>query len=350
MRKNLFDYATKELSQDAFLRWFFENFEDEQIGPIVVDFINYFSNRQCDSRKQFDLKYKDIKDLKTYSQINDIDISIDFWSDRFDGHRTIVIEDKTDSEEHNQLETYNSAIKNWNYGSMSSDECVYKVFYKTHAIEESELKRVEKAKWTPFGIEDIYSFFIKYLGKTDSDILNDYINHIKCIYECYKTVSPKLAKEWNSINWETFFHKLMENHEGVEHNFTSYRGIYDSMLIYFYIPKNECLTYVAFEIQIRSKLKPYLHPGFHVGEKWEWSASAFEGEEEYEKCTKELEDLRSFVDSFNSSIIKRGNTARAFAKINESIELNCFKDDLIVELEKWICELEKIIDSYNSGK
>ena len=24
--KNLFDYATKELSQDAFLRWLFENY------------------------------------------------------------------------------------------------------------------------------------------------------------------------------------------------------------------------------------------------------------------------------------------------------------------------------------
>ena len=27
--KNLFDYATKELSQDAFLRWLFENYDCE---------------------------------------------------------------------------------------------------------------------------------------------------------------------------------------------------------------------------------------------------------------------------------------------------------------------------------
>ena len=40
MKNNLFDYATKELSQDAFLRWFFENYDDPHIGPVVVDFIN----------------------------------------------------------------------------------------------------------------------------------------------------------------------------------------------------------------------------------------------------------------------------------------------------------------------
>lgn len=350
MRKNLFDYATKELSQDAFLRWFFENYEDEQIGPIVVEFINYFSKGQSNGRKPFDLKYKDIKNLRAYSQVNCIDVSVDLWSDKFDDHRTIVIEDKTDSEEHNQLETYNDAIKKWNYGSKHPEECVYKIFYKTHSIEECEIKRVTKANWTPFGIEEIYSFFIKYLNTTNSDVLNDYINHIKSIYGCYKTVSGKPAKEWNSINWETFFNKLMESYRGVEHNFTTYHGFYDSMLIYFNILKNECLTYVVFEIQIRSKLKPYLHPGFHIGDKWEWSASAFEGKEQYEKCTEELNELRSFVESFNSPIIKRANTARAFAKIKSDIELNCYKEDLIVELDKWVSELERIINSYNSGK
>lgn len=62
--KNLFDFATKELSQDAFLRWFFENYENPELGPIVVAFINYFSKDQFDSREPFHLKYGDIKGLK----------------------------------------------------------------------------------------------------------------------------------------------------------------------------------------------------------------------------------------------------------------------------------------------
>ncbi len=346
--KNLFDYATKELSQDAFLRWFFENYEDEQIGPIVVDFINAFTQGQSNNRNQFNLKFGDITKLVSYSQVNDIDISIDFWCEKlFDGHRTIVIEDKTDSEEHNQLVKYNSAISNWKYGNKSPDECVYKIFYKTHLIEEKEHKRVEDAGWTPFGIDEIYNFFNRYLNKTTSDVLNDYIEHIIGIHSCYKTVSKEKANTWNSINWETFFHKFMESHKEIEHNFTSYRGIYSSMLLYLNIKNGKYLTYVAFEIQIRSSLIPYLHPGFHVGDKQEWSIGAFENEPYYEECKKELIELRSFVEKCNSSIIKRGNSARSFGKIEETIKTDKEADELMVELDKWVIEFKRIIDLYN---
>ena len=348
--ENLFDYATKELSQDAFLRWFFANFNDKQIGPIVVDFINHFSKGQRSDRPQFNLKFGDITDVKTFAQVNDIDVSIDFRSKVFDGHRTIVIEDKTDSEEHNQLETYNKAISTWKYGDKRTPEqCVYKIFYKTHAIGEEEIKRVVNAGWAPFGIDEIYDFFIRYLDKTGSDVLNDYIKHIKKIHTCYKTISPKPAEEWNSINWETFFNKFMEKHSGVEHNFTSYRGIYDSMLVYFDIKNNSYLTYVAFEIQIRNRLIPYLHPGLHIGDKWEWSISAFESNDEYNQCKKELDELRSFVDK-TGSLIKRANTARAFGKIDENIELDLSSDELMNGLDKWVSELKRIIDLYNLEK
>lgn len=35
--KNLFDFATKELSQDAFLRWFVSNYEDSKLENIVIN-------------------------------------------------------------------------------------------------------------------------------------------------------------------------------------------------------------------------------------------------------------------------------------------------------------------------
>ena len=48
--KNLFSYATKELSQDAFLRWFLESYDDEEVGYIVADFINYYPRRKAADR------------------------------------------------------------------------------------------------------------------------------------------------------------------------------------------------------------------------------------------------------------------------------------------------------------
>ena len=35
--KNLFDYATKELSQDAFLRWLFENHDCENEEVVEIE-------------------------------------------------------------------------------------------------------------------------------------------------------------------------------------------------------------------------------------------------------------------------------------------------------------------------
>ena len=35
--KNIFDYATRELSQDAFLRWLFENFDDTELKYAAGD-------------------------------------------------------------------------------------------------------------------------------------------------------------------------------------------------------------------------------------------------------------------------------------------------------------------------
>lgn len=352
MRKNLFDYATKELSQDAFLRWFLSNYDDDQIGPIVADFISYFSKNQDGNRTPLNLNAKDIKKIETKSQVNNIDVSVDIWSDSFKGHRTIVIEDKTYSEEHNQLKKYNTKIASWEYEEeLTPAECVYKVFYKIHAIDKAELQRVKDAGWTPFDIEKIYDFFISYLNKTDSEILNNYILYVKEIYESYRLISPKPAKEWSYINWETFFHKFMESFEGIEHRFSTYHGIYNMMLIYFYLPKNKFLTYVAFEIQIRGCLKAYLHPGFHVkNDSWEWSTKPFKGEPILDECNKELDELRNYVQNYGSKIIKRSNTSRAFGKIKEVIELDIYSDELSKLLSSWVIELKNIIDSYNKAK
>lgn len=93
---------------------------------------------------------------------------MDFYSDKFVGRRSIVIEDKVSSSEHNQLKIYNNSIGKWEYeNQMNSSECVYKVFYKTRKIDPDESKRVEDARWTQFGIDEISSFFSKYLNKTD---------------------------------------------------------------------------------------------------------------------------------------------------------------------------------------
>lgn len=40
--KNLFEFATKELSQDAFLRWLIENYNDPNVGKCSKELLNKF--------------------------------------------------------------------------------------------------------------------------------------------------------------------------------------------------------------------------------------------------------------------------------------------------------------------
>lgn len=64
--ENLFDYATKELSQDAFLRWLFQNYDDPVVGEVSNCLLGEFCHFQ-DGEK--------VGSLHTEAQKNKIDIS-----------------------------------------------------------------------------------------------------------------------------------------------------------------------------------------------------------------------------------------------------------------------------------
>lgn len=108
---NLFDYATKELSQDAFLRWLLESYNDEDLKEPVRFLLKEFCDLKDDEQ---------INNLETWAQWCSIDISV--WIDT--NYRKIVlfIEDKAFSGEHNQLKTYNLKI------DRTQDREIYKIF------------------------------------------------------------------------------------------------------------------------------------------------------------------------------------------------------------------------------
>ena len=75
--KNLFDYATKELSQDAFLRWLFENYdcENKKVRNVCEKLFNAFTNNELNFSKI------DKNSLRTVAQWKNIDVSIWFAID-----------------------------------------------------------------------------------------------------------------------------------------------------------------------------------------------------------------------------------------------------------------------------
>ena len=63
--KNIFDYANKELSQDAFLRWLFESYSDNDLHPVVGALLRNFCNLEDDEQ---------INKIETWSQWVKIDL------------------------------------------------------------------------------------------------------------------------------------------------------------------------------------------------------------------------------------------------------------------------------------
>lgn len=206
--KNLFDYATKELSQDAFLRWLFENYncENESIRSACRKLFDSFTDNKFDG--------KAITDLTTVAQWKNIDISIWF---KIDGiQQLIVIEDKTGSSIHDdQLVRYEKEIIGHNnfwrneenrkkYGGelyIEKSGNVFKVFYKTDIIEEWATEYAKNSGWKTY---DIYSIYDVFNGiDTDNEVLGYYIDHIKKIHSAARREQP--PSKWNLISWHSFF-------------------------------------------------------------------------------------------------------------------------------------------------
>jgi len=104
--KNLFEYATKELSQDAFLCWLFANFDCEQ--EEVKDFSCYVLSWLISDKLSLE-NIRQIKNVKILKQYKKIDILVECTF--LDTPYIIVIEDKTCSTAHNrQLDRYRETV------------------------------------------------------------------------------------------------------------------------------------------------------------------------------------------------------------------------------------------------
>ncbi len=205
--KNLFDYATKELSQDAFLRWLFENHADSTVGVVANGLLEKFCNFQKDEK---------VQTLETIAQWCKIDISV-LMTTTLGRKIALFIEDKTFSNEHSQLAVYDKHID-----EVKNHE-IHKVFYKTNFIENDERSRIveanknNKADWVIFDINDIFSFFKMYAGSQNL-ILSQYVAHIQKIYSAV-TNTKKPESSNNTIDfleWQAYFNhtvlpKLSEN-------------------------------------------------------------------------------------------------------------------------------------------
>ena len=204
--KNLFDYATKELSQDAFLRWLIENYncECEEVCEQSKKLLSAFSGVD-------NLDSENISELKTYAQWKKIDVLIHY---KYEGKLyCIAVEDKVFSEEHNnQLQNYNKKLNDcadwWKNQYKCEDYIIKKIYYKPTKLSEDEKGRVKEAGWDIFDIDKITNIFHENISSS-SEILNGYRKHIAGISDALNTIQKPTTNENNIdyIKWQSYFEK-----------------------------------------------------------------------------------------------------------------------------------------------
>ena len=291
---NLFKYATKELSQDAFLRWFLESDIDDSGKKLLSDFTGLDSNQ--------------ISNIQTEAQVNKIDILVHF---KFGNEECVlIIEDKIESDEHdNQLKRYFDIVK-----QQYKNAKHFFVYYKPRSLTDEEPKdEIKKDEWLGFGIKNIHGFFSKYLEHPNL-ILRSYALYIDEIYKKL-SFSPELPiPEWDYLDALSFFENRIEKifrkyHSGEKVSERKiYQGHYACNKIYFTF-KNKKLyqkVYPLIEFIFRKNsdyVDLHAHICFRNNDVWTWK-----WQEETNDHSNDIEFVKRMRDVFiKSGFEKRGN-------------------------------------------
>lgn len=220
--KNIFDFATKELSQDAFLRWLLENWncEDEAVQRtsrlLLFDFLKVDQSSTISS-------------LTTLAQKNKIDVLVDCVVN--DKNYTIAIEDKTYSMDHDtQLDNNKHALINY---KPSAKQVL--IFYKTSLILDEDIHRIAGAGWKVYDIKRIYSLLRKLTLPIDNQLISDYVEKITRTYKELCADVPQNLSDWpeNKVNHYlmNIFHHRVKKYNGLTIQYGSFRGNYLSLWV-----------------------------------------------------------------------------------------------------------------------
>ena len=197
-KPNLFQIATKELSQDAFLSWLLlwadksNEVYNTELNEAGQDFVRLLLGKD----KNFT-----VDTVSVYRQW----CSIDIWAEINDSE-VIIIEDKTGTREHDdQLVRYKEIAQKECEKSGQNLHCVY---LKTGNESITVWEQIEKKGYSVIKRSDVLSVLMNHVVK--NDIYNEFVESLKRIEDetnDYSTIS-KISNSWRSC--EGFYIYLQE--------------------------------------------------------------------------------------------------------------------------------------------
>ena len=344
--KNLFDFATKELSQDAFLRWLFENYncEDKDVNNVSRDILINFISKQYHNERP-----EDIVNVWTKAQDHkaDIVVCVKMKSGLEYG---IIIEDKTLTNEHNdQLQRYYNIFTNdkWWNGKVpnATEKKLIFIYYKTMPIvikDDEEKKNYEY--WHLYDIDAIHNLYPK-SSEINNLILKQYISFIEKRYEDLNYVSKENIIEWNFQNYNTFFEKeLKERYKDYKMAIWlgEYMGMYVSYLFEIDAPSsNNKIVLEFFFRKNSSKINSTIHPHIIHSDFDAWHASDKYNEEDEQYISNLRGQIRNSNSKFFKSHISKQCVGTSIS--NTDIEKSINAEEFLKQLD---CRIQDFINIF----
>lgn len=215
---NLFDYATKELSQDAVICWLLAwagTPRDEIVGDTEQEELQRCGLRFLRAVLPDVMLGKKVS-VSVFHQVKHIDI-LAIVNQRY----VLLLEDKTNTSEHSdQFDRYFNEVKEGNLLKLTgipktSEEDIYPVLLKTGNHSLHERNSVEENGYAVFDRSDILRVLQPYRGS--NEILLDFRRHLKRWQretESFRQwTSETVSKNRHDLSWEGLYGWIEEHYQ-----------------------------------------------------------------------------------------------------------------------------------------
>lgn len=201
---NIFDYATSELSQDAFLCYLF-NFasdehknEDLHLNRCAVEMLR----KIISSKYSNEVNNENIRVTELIKQHNNIDVYI-----QVNNKYHIILEDKTYTSQHSeQIKRYKNLLKG------IGKENIITVYYKIIGQAHQEDVNIHITR------KDMLDCMTPYIDKTENTIFKNYYDFLMTIEKSVQEFKVLPIKKWEGPQYRGFF-KHLTNRENPILNF-----------------------------------------------------------------------------------------------------------------------------------
>ena len=224
-RNNIFNFATSELSQDAFICWLcnWVNFDDNSLSEdekklksLATEFIEKMLGEKLEDRK--------VNIKRQYQKIDvllEIQNKTEFITNENEKNPVVdiyvIIEDKVGTGLHsNQIERYTKLISEKNEKDNGSRAKIKVVYYKIY--DEDNMERLkENGVNVILGRENILELLKEYKDKINNSIFENYHNYLSNIETDVNSYEKKNLEDWNSNCYIGFFKELKNEKNLLEH-------------------------------------------------------------------------------------------------------------------------------------